>query len=135
MASGFVCFTALYNFKPQQYGEIELKVGDVVCVKIPYDIESWVEGENKRTKQHGLLPGTYLKELPGNFYFCVNITNLNVLRFFRVYLQDKIYCILRINSLTNHLHVMFLNIYSSENLISYNFLFIKDIFRILSLNL
>lgn len=65
MASGYASFTALYNFKPEHFGEIELRVGDIVLVKRPFNIVEWIEGENQRTKQRGQIPGNYLKELVG----------------------------------------------------------------------
>jgi hypothetical protein len=65
MASGYASFTALYNFKPKQLDEIELRVGDNVLVKKPFNIEEWIEGENQRTKQRGQIPGNFLKELVG----------------------------------------------------------------------
>ena len=69
MASGYASFTALYNFKPEQLDEIELRVGDVVKVRRPFNIKDWVEGENQRTKQCGKIPGNYLKELVGMVAF------------------------------------------------------------------
>ena len=65
MAGGYASFTALYNYKPEQFDDIELRVGDLVLVKRPFNIDKWVEGENQRTKQRGQIPGNYLKELVG----------------------------------------------------------------------
>lgn len=69
MAAGFSSFTALYSFKPEHGDEIELRMGDVVLVKKPFDITGWVEGENQRTKQRGQVPGTFLKEVLGKFVY------------------------------------------------------------------
>ena len=72
MATGYASFTALYNFNPQQLDEIELRVGDVVLVKRPFNLAEWIEGENTRTKQRGQIPGNYLKEIVG-MMSCIKI--------------------------------------------------------------
>lgn len=66
MAVGYASFTALYNYSPTATDEIELRVGDVILVKRPFDsegLQTWLEGVNQRTKQCGQIPGPYLKEV------------------------------------------------------------------------
>lgn len=81
MAVGYASFTALYNYSPTATDEIELRVGDVILVKRPFDsegLQTWLEGVNQRTKQCGQIPGPYLKEVAG-------IVNLNERRLYTIF--------------------------------------------------
>lgn len=50
----------MYEFKPQEEGEIYLKKGDEVTIVEQID-KHWWRGTNSRTKENGLFPANYIK--------------------------------------------------------------------------
>ncbi|XP_052760221.1 growth factor receptor-bound protein 2-like isoform X2 [Mya arenaria] len=54
--------TAMYDFTPQEPGEVYLKKGDEVLVEDEVD-KHWWKGTNARTKEAGLFPANYVKDM------------------------------------------------------------------------
>ena len=52
---------AMYDFTPQEEGELELKKGDMVTKDEEID-KHWWRGVNKRSGCKGLYPANYVKE-------------------------------------------------------------------------
>ena len=52
----------MYDFTPQEEGELKLKKNDEVTKDERVD-QHWWRGTNKRTGQTGLYPANYVKEL------------------------------------------------------------------------
>lgn len=58
-----VCrYRALYNYKPQNDDELELKEGDTVYVMEKCD-DGWYVGSSQRTGYFGTFPGNYVERL------------------------------------------------------------------------
>lgn len=53
-------YRALYNYKPQNSDELELREGDVVFVMEKCD-DGWYVGSSKRTGCFGTFPGNYVQ--------------------------------------------------------------------------
>ena len=53
---------AMYDFTPQDVGELELRKGDQVTKDEEVD-KHWWRGKNKRTGQIGLYPANYVKQV------------------------------------------------------------------------
>lgn len=53
-------YRALYNYKPQNNDELELREGDVVFVMEKCD-DGWYVGSSKRTGGFGTFPGNYVQ--------------------------------------------------------------------------
>ena len=51
----------MYDFTPQEEGELELKKGDMVTKDEEID-KHWWRGVNKRSGCKGLYPANYVKE-------------------------------------------------------------------------
>lgn len=51
---------ALFDFNPQEQGELTLKKGDQVVIDDEVD-KHWWSGKNCRTKECGLFPSNYIK--------------------------------------------------------------------------
>jgi growth factor receptor-binding protein 2 len=51
---------AMYDFEPQEAGELAFKKGDVIVVNDKSDA-NWWKGVNTRTKSEGLFPVPYVK--------------------------------------------------------------------------
>jgi growth factor receptor-binding protein 2 len=50
----------MYDFEPQEAGELAFKKGDVIVVNDKSDA-NWWKGVNTRTKSEGLFPVPYVK--------------------------------------------------------------------------
>ncbi|XP_052760233.1 growth factor receptor-bound protein 2-like isoform X4 [Mya arenaria] len=64
-STGLSCLkkvTAMYDFTPQEPGEVYLKKGDEVLVEDEVD-KHWWKGTNARTKEAGLFPANYVKDM------------------------------------------------------------------------
>lgn len=57
-------YRALYNYKPQNDDELELKEGDTVYVMEKCD-DGWYVGSSQRTGYFGTFPGNYVERLWG----------------------------------------------------------------------
>ncbi|KAA0190931.1 hypothetical protein HAZT_HAZT005600 [Hyalella azteca] len=57
-----VPYRALYNYKPQNEDELELKEGDVVMVMEKCD-DGWYVGTSRRTSLFGTFPGNYVERI------------------------------------------------------------------------
>ena len=55
-------YTALYDYKPKNLDELELKEGDVVCVMEKCD-DGWFVGFSETTSEFGTFPGNYVERL------------------------------------------------------------------------
>ena len=55
-------YRALYNYKPQNEDELELKEGDVVMVMEKCD-DGWYVGTSRRTSLFGTFPGNYVERM------------------------------------------------------------------------
>lgn len=55
-------YRALYNYKPQNDDELELKEGDTVYVMEKCD-DGWYVGSSQRTGYFGTFPGNYVERL------------------------------------------------------------------------
>nr|APU94145.1 growth factor receptor-bound protein 2 [Sinonovacula constricta] len=55
---------ALYDFMPQEAGELFLKKGDELAVEEEID-SNWWKGKNLRTEERGLFPANYVRGNPG----------------------------------------------------------------------
>ena len=55
-------FRSIYNYRPQNEDELELKDGDVVYVMEKCD-DGWYVGTSQRTKEFGTFPGNYVKPI------------------------------------------------------------------------
>ena len=53
---------ALYDFEPEEDGELRMKKGDIITVSLKVD-ENWWEGTCKGCS--GLFPVSYVKEVNG----------------------------------------------------------------------
>lgn len=53
---------AMYDFMPQEQGELLLKKGDEVSVEDEID-RHWWKGKNLRTQEIGLYPANYVKSV------------------------------------------------------------------------
>ncbi|XP_060598478.1 growth factor receptor-bound protein 2-like isoform X5 [Ruditapes philippinarum] len=51
---------ALYDFQPQERGELQLKKGDEIVIEEELD-RHWWHGKNCRTNESGLFPANYVK--------------------------------------------------------------------------
>lgn len=51
---------AMYDFQPQERGELQLKKGDEIIVEEELD-RHWWQGKNCRTNECGLFPANYVK--------------------------------------------------------------------------
>ncbi|XP_045213976.1 growth factor receptor-bound protein 2-like isoform X4 [Mercenaria mercenaria] len=51
---------ALYDFQPQESGEVQLKKGDEIIIDDEID-PNWWKGQNCRTKACGLFPANYVR--------------------------------------------------------------------------
>jgi len=54
-----VAYRAMYNYSPQNDGEVELREGDVVYVMEKCD-DGWFVGTSQRTGVFGTFPGNYV---------------------------------------------------------------------------
>lgn len=52
----------MYDFLPQEQGELLLKKGDEVTVEDEID-RHWWKGKNARTQEAGLYPANYVKSM------------------------------------------------------------------------
>ncbi|KAF2365964.1 SH3 domain [Trinorchestia longiramus] len=57
-----VPYRALYNYKPQNEDELELKEGDIVMVMEKCD-DGWYVGTSRRTSLFGTFPGNYVERV------------------------------------------------------------------------
>ncbi|XP_017791538.1 PREDICTED: uncharacterized protein LOC108573586 [Habropoda laboriosa] len=55
-------YRALYNYRPQNEDELELKIGDTVYVMEKCD-DGWYVGSSQRTGYFGTFPGNYVERL------------------------------------------------------------------------
>lgn len=55
-------YRALYNYKPQNEDELELKEGDTVYVMEKCD-DGWYVGSSQRTSHFGTFPGNYVERI------------------------------------------------------------------------
>lgn len=55
-------YRALYNYKPQNEDELELREGDTVYVMEKCD-DGWYVGSSQRTGYFGTFPGNYVERL------------------------------------------------------------------------
>lgn len=55
-------YRALYNYRPQNEDELELKEGDTVYVMEKCD-DGWYVGSSQRTGYFGTFPGNYVERL------------------------------------------------------------------------
>ena len=55
-------YRALYNYRPQNEDELELKEGDTVYVMEKCD-DGWFVGSSQRTAYFGTFPGNYVERL------------------------------------------------------------------------
>lgn len=51
---------AMYDFVPQEDGELMMKKGDELAIEQEID-QFWWRGKNMRTKECGLFPANYIK--------------------------------------------------------------------------
>lgn len=58
----FFRYRALYNYRPQNEDELELKEGDTVYVMEKCD-DGWYVGSSQRTGYFGTFPGNYVEQL------------------------------------------------------------------------
>lgn len=58
----FSRYRALYNYRPQNEDELELKEGDTVYVMEKCD-DGWYVGSSQRTGYFGTFPGNYVERL------------------------------------------------------------------------
>lgn len=62
---GRICeyrYTVLYDYKPKNSDELELKEGHVVCVMEKCD-DGWYVGFSETTSEFGTFPGNYVERL------------------------------------------------------------------------
>lgn len=55
-------YRALYNYRPQNEDELELREGDTVFVMEKCD-DGWYVGSSQRTSHFGTFPGNYVERI------------------------------------------------------------------------